>query len=224
MSFEVLKRAESVVVAVCDELNEGKAELLECKADKNIYYVFNGTVTLNFHCDFSNAKLEYRVSLIKGVSKKNVVCHGSFNASHQPTQDNNCRIVPAKSNVTFYLTGLVENDTDIYYLHKEHMAPPPYVERFDNGTIVHVKANGLRPPPPPPPPIIQDTEQSRWPMLAAVVVLAVYSFIITIALFYTLQKGRKTRILQSEYINVAPYRQPKHHQPYTPTPRHAQVR
>ncbi|XP_063285884.1 T-cell-specific surface glycoprotein CD28 [Pelobates fuscus] len=189
----------------------------ECKADKNIYRVLNGTINLLFHCDFSNTKMEYKVTLIKGSNKGVVICHGSFNASHQPFQHNKCRITPTASNVTFYLNDLSENDTDIYYLLKEHMEPPPYIAKYDNGTVIHVKEIVLQPPP------ILAKEQSPWPMLASVVALAIYSSGITIALIYTLLKGRKTRILQSEYINVVPQR-PKHHQPYAPAPKHLRVR
>ncbi|XP_053327393.1 T-cell-specific surface glycoprotein CD28 isoform X2 [Spea bombifrons] len=180
----------------------------------NNYVVVDGKINLTFHCNVSEAKEVFKVALKKGLSKKKTICEGSFNSSHLPFQHHNCWVTPTESSVTFSLWDLTENDTDIYYFHKEEMYPPPYTSNDDNGTIIRVKENVL-------PKSIPVQLLSPWPMLATVV-LAVYSTCITVAFFYVLKKERKTRISQSEYINVVP-RWPKHHQQCIPAPKHSQA-
>ncbi|KAM8934100.1 T-cell-specific surface glycoprotein CD28 [Pelodytes ibericus] len=188
------------------------------KHEKNRSHIIVAYRTLNltFYCYSNDTEKEFKVSLIKGINKEKTVCKGSFNSSHQPFQHQNCRITPTEHTITLYLWGLTENDTDIYFFVREEMYPPPYTIKTDNGTIIHVKEVVSTP-------VIQESQQSLLPMLATVICLAVYSTCISAALIYFVRKGKKTRILQSEYINVVP-RRPKHHQPYAPPPMHSRVR
>ncbi|OCT61311.1 T-cell-specific surface glycoprotein CD28 [Xenopus laevis] len=175
-------------------------------------------INITFAYNFKDNK-EFRVSLLRGVNKSITVCSGSFNSSYQSFESNNnhsikCLGIPTESKITLYLSGLTENDTDIYFFRKEDMYPPPYTRYQDNGTVIHVKE--LVPTGEAP------VQKPLWP-LVVIGVLAAYSVAITAAFCYILKKERRTRVLQSEYINVVP-RRPKCHQPYAPTPVHCRPR
>ncbi|NP_001091201.1 CD28 molecule L homeolog [Xenopus laevis] len=176
-------------------------------------------IDITFTSNFKDNK-EFRVSLFKGVKKSITVCSGSFNSSYQSFESNSNQSIkglgiPTESKITLYLSGLTENDTDIYYFHKENMYPPPYTCYQDNGTVIHVKELVPTGKPTLPQPIL--------PLLVGIGVTVAYSVAITAAFCYVLKKGRRTRVLQSEYINVVP-RRPKCHQPYAPTPAHCRPR
>ncbi|KAE8580368.1 hypothetical protein XENTR_v10024402 [Xenopus tropicalis] len=176
-------------------------------------------IEITFPSNFKDNK-ESRVSLLRGVKKSITVCSGSFNSSYQSFESNayqsiRCIGIPTENKITFHLSGLTENHTDIYFFRKEDMYPPPYTCYQDNGTVIHVKELVA--------PVKDPLPQPQWPLLVAIGVMAAYSLTITAAFFYILKKGRRTRVLQSEYINVVP-RRPKCHQPYAPAPVHCRPR
>ncbi|KAM4626728.1 T-cell-specific surface glycoprotein CD28 isoform 2-T2 [Discoglossus pictus] len=183
------------------------------------------SISITYYSTFEGKTKEFRVLLRRGTNNARTVCEGSFNSSYQPFQcstDISCTVIPTNTSVTFNLMGLTEAHTDIYYFFKNNMYPPPYTCSRDNGTVIHVKTDEhlLSEPVPPTKPHVS---QPSWPLLVMLIVSAVYSVFVTGALCYILRRGRKTRILQSEYINVVP-RRPKHHHPYAPTPVHSRSR
>ncbi|XP_018409509.1 PREDICTED: T-cell-specific surface glycoprotein CD28 [Nanorana parkeri] len=159
-----------------------------------------GNISLTFYKDFNNVDKEFKVSLSRGMNKSVTFCVGSFNYTQIPFEENNCRVTPAVDNVTFFLWDLTANHTDIYFFHKEVMYPPPYNHECDEGTFIHVKEPAC---PKHETTIIQTTSLSP---LIALGCFALYSLIITMAFLYIVRKGRRTRIQQSEYINVVPRR------------------
>ncbi|KAM4024382.1 T-cell-specific surface glycoprotein CD28-like [Anomaloglossus baeobatrachus] len=164
--------------------------------------------TLTFYLNVNDTNKELRVSLFRGINKMSTVCDGFFNASQLPFDYNNCRIIPSASYVTFQLQSLHENDTDIYFFCKEVMYPPPYIFECDEGTIIHVKEYKQH----------KEIIEIQKPHLSVLIILgciAAYSLIITASFIYILRKRRRTRIQQSEYINVVP-RRPKNNKPYMP--------
>uniref|UniRef100_A0A6I8PU10 Uncharacterized protein n=1 Tax=Xenopus tropicalis TaxID=8364 RepID=A0A6I8PU10_XENTR len=100
-------------------------------------------IEITFPSNFKDNK-ESRVSLLRGVKKSITVCSGSFNSSYQSFESNayqsiRCIGIPTENKITFHLSGLTENHTDIYFFRKEDMYPPPYTCYQDNGTVIHVK-------------------------------------------------------------------------------------
>ncbi|KAG8432731.1 hypothetical protein GDO86_017100 [Hymenochirus boettgeri] len=177
------------------------------------------TINLTFISNFTD-KTEFQVSLLRGVKRSITFCKGSFNSSYQLFMFDDsyikCTGIPTESNITFQLSGLNENHTDIYFLKKEGMYPPPYTCHQDDSTVIHVKEEFFK--------ANCSDPQSVWPLLVTIIVTGSYSVGITAALLcYILKKANKNRILQSEYINVVP-RRPKSHQPYAQTPMYSQHR
>ncbi|XP_068103034.1 T-cell-specific surface glycoprotein CD28 isoform X2 [Hyperolius riggenbachi] len=172
------------------------------------------SINLTYHGDFKGPGKEFKVSLSRGINKSEVVCVGSFNSTQLPFEDNNCSVSPTASHVTFYLWGLNENNTDIYFFQKEVMYPPPYTNEWDNGIIVHVKEPAWS---------IPEKKVNVHFSLSLLITLCgfiVYSFIITTAFIYIVRKGKRTKIQQSEYINVVTRRPkpPKSFASYAGTP------
>ncbi|XP_073489458.1 T-cell-specific surface glycoprotein CD28 [Aquarana catesbeiana] len=166
-----------------------------------ILYAFPGNISLTFYRDVNDTNEEFKVSLNKGVNKAETVCVGFFNSTQITFDENNCRVTRVERNVTFYLWV---NNTDIYFFHKEKMYPPPYKSEWDNGTIIHIKEPTRNKP---------EIKKNLDPPLSLFIALgcfALYSIIITTAFLYIVRKGRRTRIQQSEYINVVP-RRPRPH-------------
>ncbi|XP_056390996.1 T-cell-specific surface glycoprotein CD28 isoform X2 [Hyla sarda] len=173
--------------------------------------------SLTFYHNFNASNKEFRVSLIRGINKKSIVCEGSFNASQSqlPFDYNNCKVIPSASQVTFHLWSINEEDTDIYFFCKEDMYPPPYICDCDEGTIIHVKEHKQHEKVKQPEKDIKYIQEVPLSVLIVLGCIAAYSLIITTSFLYILRKKRRTRILQSEYINVVP-RRPKNHMPSMP--------
>ncbi|XP_078539754.1 T-cell-specific surface glycoprotein CD28 [Lissotriton helveticus] len=155
---------------------------------------------------------DIRVSLRKRTWE--IVCSGYFsNRSYAPFNQPpplglKCLSIPSETNVTFQLSDLKVDHTDIYFCFTEVMSPPPYSSSIDNGTIIHVKEDLLYPMPAP----------SAWIMHAVVGVLAAYTIVVTVALFYCWRKSKIRKTLQSDYMNMNPRRvNNKAYQPYVPT-------
>ncbi|KAM5151853.1 T-cell-specific surface glycoprotein CD28 [Mantella aurantiaca] len=199
-------------------LTIGLITLIQCidTIPRNYGYIVHAidSISLTFYSDFNDTEKEFKVSLNRGINKSEIVCVGSFNSSQITFQGNNCNVTQAENHVTFHLWGLTANNTDIYFFQKEVMYPPPYLRECDEGTIIHIKE----------PACLKEEnkanqETSRTPIIALGCV-ALYSIIISTAFVYIVRKGRRTRIQQSEYINVVP-RRPRPHLscvPYATTP------
>ncbi|XP_072274886.1 T-cell-specific surface glycoprotein CD28 [Pyxicephalus adspersus] len=177
------------------------AQCIDNKPGKHRYILHDkDSINLTYYSDFNHTNKEFKVSLKRGINKSETVCVLSFNFTQKIFEDNNCQVTPGVNQVTFYLQGLTANNTDIYFFQKEVMYPPPYICDYDNGTIIHVKEPDCTTEKP------MVTNDTPWSPIIALGCFALYSIIITTAFFYMLQKGKSTRIQQSEYINVVPRR------------------
>ncbi|KAJ1186625.1 hypothetical protein NDU88_003406 [Pleurodeles waltl] len=174
----------------------------------------SATLTCQYKCNTREGgkATDIRVSLHRGISE--VVCSGYFsNGTYKPFNQSllgiNCLGTPSETNVTFRLSDLKVNHTDIYFCYTEFMSPPPYSCSVDNGTIIHVKENLLYP----------TLEPTTWIMHAFVGILAGYTIVVTVALFYFWRKSKISKTIQSDYMNMTPRRaNNKPYQPYVPTP------
>ncbi|XP_075034699.1 T-cell-specific surface glycoprotein CD28 isoform X2 [Mixophyes fleayi] len=205
-------------------LSVGLITLVQCidssPGKKGHIFSTRNNINITYYCDFNYTKKEFKVSLIRGINKSDIVCTGSFNETHLPFENNNCTVMPTASNVTFHLWGLNENNTDIYFFRKDVMYPPPYTYEYDEGTIIHIKETLCEKQ------VTKEIQKSSLSLWVALGGFVLYSIIITTAFLYILRKGRRTRIQQSEYINVVP-RRPKNHKSYAPyatTPVHSRTR
>ncbi|XP_040213220.1 T-cell-specific surface glycoprotein CD28 [Rana temporaria] len=185
----------------------GLVTLVQCKDTVSrtqgyIRHEFPGNIKFTFPHDAVNDTFEeLKVSLNKGFSKTETVCVVFFNSTQIKFEENNCRVKKVAHEVTF---SLWVNNTDIYFFHKERMFPPPYKSEWDNGTIIHIKEPKCNEPE------IKKNLDHSLSLFIALGCFALYSIIITTAFLYIVRKGRRTRIQQSEYINVVP-RRPRPH-------------
>ncbi|XP_037021875.1 T-cell-specific surface glycoprotein CD28 isoform X1 [Artibeus jamaicensis] len=181
--------------------------------------VNNNAVNLSCKYTYNLFSKEFRASLYKGADSAVEVCVVNGNYSHQLQFQSktgfNCDGKLGNETVTFYLWNLFVNQTDIYFCKIEVMYPPPYIDNEkSNGTIIHVKENRLCP--------AHQTPESSKPFWALVVVdgiLALYSLLVTVALFTCWMKNKRNRILQSDYMNMTPRRPGptrRHYHPYAP--------
>ncbi|XP_037704594.1 LOW QUALITY PROTEIN: T-cell-specific surface glycoprotein CD28 [Choloepus didactylus] len=176
---------------------------------------------VNISCKYNQHffSKEFRASLYKGVDSAVEVCVVNGNYAHQlqfhSVQYSNCDGKLDNETVTFYLWNLDVNQTDIYFCKIEIIYPPPYIgNEKSNGTIIHVKEKHLCP-------THQSSESSVpfWVLVALFGGGAVYSFVTTVCLCICWKKNRRSRILQSDYMNMTPRRPGptrKHYQPYAP--------
>ncbi|XP_012378805.1 T-cell-specific surface glycoprotein CD28 [Dasypus novemcinctus] len=176
---------------------------------------------VNLSCKYTNNLFskEFRASLYKGVDSAMEVCVVNGNYSHQLQFHSKtgfeCNGKLDNETVTFYLRNLNANQTDIYFCKIEIMYPPPYIgNEKSNGTIIHIKEKCLCPTYPPPVSTIP-----FW-LLALLGLLGLYSLLATVCLFIYWMKNRRSRILQSDYMNMTPRRpgptRKHYHQPYAP--------
>ncbi|XP_006862086.1 PREDICTED: T-cell-specific surface glycoprotein CD28 [Chrysochloris asiatica] len=175
---------------------------------------------VNLTCNYTNSLVlkEFRAALYKGVNSDVEVCVVHGNYSHQVQFHSNtgfnCGGKLGNETVTFYLQNLCVNQTDIYFCKIEVMYPPPYIgTEKNNGTIIHVKETHHCPVPP-----ATESSEPFW-VFVAIGVLAFYSLVITVLFCVFWRKNKRSRILQSDYMNTTPRRPGptrKHYQPYAP--------
>ncbi|XP_029789871.1 T-cell-specific surface glycoprotein CD28 isoform X2 [Suricata suricatta] len=181
--------------------------------------VYNNEVNLSCKYTHNLFSKEFRASLYKGVDSAVEVCVVNGNYSHQPEFHSstgfNCEGKLGNETVTFYLRNLFVNQTDIYFCKIEVMYPPPYIDNEkSNGTIIHVKEKHLCPAQPSP-----ESSKPFWALVVVGGVLGFYSLLVTVALGACWMKSKRSRILQSDYMNMTPRRPGptrKHYQPYAP--------
>ncbi|XP_014691872.1 T-cell-specific surface glycoprotein CD28 isoform X1 [Equus asinus] len=181
--------------------------------------VHNNAVNLSCKYTYNLFSKEFRASLYKGADSAVEVCVVNGNHSHQlqfhSNTGFNCDGKLGNETVTFYLWNLYVNQTDIYFCKIEVMYPPPYIDNEkSNGTIIHVKEKHLCP-------VHLFTESSTpfWALAVTGGVLAFYSLLVTVALCTCWMRNRRSRTLQSDYMNMTPRRPGptrKHYQPYAP--------
>ncbi|KAG8520980.1 T-cell-specific surface glycoprotein CD28 [Galemys pyrenaicus] len=182
--------------------------------------VNNNAVNLTCKYTHNIHSKEFRASLYKGVDSAVEVCSVSGNFSHKlqflSNTGFNCDGNLDNETVTFYLKNLYVNQTDIYFCNIEVMYPPPYKgNQKSNGTIIHVKENHLCPVPASP-----ESSKPFWILVVVGGVLTFYSLLVTVAFCVCWMESKKTRMLQSDYMNMTPRRPGptrKHYQPYAPT-------
>ncbi|XP_012580750.1 PREDICTED: T-cell-specific surface glycoprotein CD28 [Condylura cristata] len=177
---------------------------------------------VNLTCKYTHNifSKEFRASLYKGVDSSVEVCVVNGNNSHQlqfhSNTGFNCGGKLDNETVTFYLWDLYVNQTDIYFCKIEVMYPPPYIgNQKSNGTIIHVKEKHFCPESPP-----SEFSKPFWILVVLGTVLAFYSLLITVAFCICWNDSKRTRMLQSDYMNMTPRRPGptrKHYQPYAPT-------
>lgn len=183
-----------------------------------ILVVDNNEVNLSCKHTQNLIKKEFRASLYKGADSAVEVCVVNGNYSHQlqfhSNTGFNCDGKLGNETVTFYLWNLYVNQTDIYFCKIEVMYPPPYIDNEkSNGTIIHVKEKCLCPA------LLSPDSKPFWPLVVIGGVLAFYSLLVTVVLFTFWMKSKRSRILQSDYMNMTPRRlgpTRKHYQPYAP--------
>uniref|UniRef100_A0A8D2AMF7 T-cell-specific surface glycoprotein CD28 n=1 Tax=Sciurus vulgaris TaxID=55149 RepID=A0A8D2AMF7_SCIVU len=181
--------------------------------------VYNNEVNLSCKYTYNLFSKEFRASLYKGVDSAVEVCVVNGNFSHQLQFHShtgfNCDGKLGNETVTFYLRNLYVNQTDIYFCKIEVMYPPPYLDNEkSNGTIIHVKEKNICPGVPSP-----ESPKPFWALVVLSGVLGTYSLLSTMLLFYFWMKRQRTRLLQSDYMNMTPRRPGptrKHYQPYAP--------
>ncbi|KAM4869911.1 T-cell-specific surface glycoprotein CD28 [Urocitellus parryii] len=181
--------------------------------------VYNNEVNLSCKYTYNLFSKEFRASLYKGVDSAVEVCVVNGNFSHQlqfySHTGFNCDGKLGNETVTFYLRNLYVNQTDIYFCKIEVMYPPPYLDNEkSNGTVIHVKENNICPGVPSP-----ESPKPFWTLVVLSGVLGIYSLLSTMLLCYLWTKRQRTRLLQSDYMNMTPRRPGptrKHYQPYAP--------
>ncbi|XP_008588520.1 PREDICTED: T-cell-specific surface glycoprotein CD28 isoform X2 [Galeopterus variegatus] len=182
--------------------------------------VDNYAVNISCKYTYNLFSKEFRASLYKGVDSAVEVCVVNGNYSHQlqfhSNTGFNCDGKLGNETVTFYLQNLYVNQTDIYFCKIEVMYPPPYLDNEkSNGTIIHVKEKHPCPNHPSP-----KSSKPFWALVVVGGVLAFYSLLVTVALCICWMRSRRSRLLQSDYMNMTPRRPGptrRHYQPYAPT-------
>lgn len=182
--------------------------------------VYNNAVNLTCKYTHNILSKEFRASLYKGVDSAVEVCVVNGNYTHRFQFQSNtgfhCDGKLGNETVTFYLRNLYVNQTDIYFCKIEVMYPPPYIgNQKSNGTIIHVKENPLCPNL-----SIDDSSKLFWALVVVGGILTFYSLLITVAFCICWMESKKSRMLQSDYMNMTPRRPGptrKHYQPYAPT-------
>ncbi|XP_008072500.1 T-cell-specific surface glycoprotein CD28 isoform X2 [Carlito syrichta] len=181
--------------------------------------VSNNEVNLSCKYTYNLFSKEFRASLYKGADSALEVCVVNGNHSHQlqfhSNTGFNCGGKLDNESVTFYLWDLNVNQTDIYFCKIEVMYPPPYLDNEkSNGTIIHVKEKHSCPPHLSP-----ESAKPFWALVVVGGVLVFYSLMVTVALCTFWMKSKRSRLLQSDYMNMTPRRPGptrKHYQPYAP--------
>ncbi|EHB18254.1 T-cell-specific surface glycoprotein CD28 [Heterocephalus glaber] len=181
--------------------------------------VYDNEVNLSCKYTYNLFSKEFRASLYKGVDSAVEVCVVNGNFSH-PLQFHsntgfNCDGNFDNETVTFYLRNLFVNQTDIYFCKIEVMYPPPYLDEKSNGTIIHVIERHH------PHPCVRLCPESKpfWTVVVVGGVVAFYSVVVTMAFYLYWIKSKRTRLLQSDYMNMTPRRlgpTRRHYQPYAP--------
>uniref|UniRef100_A0A8D1K9S4 T-cell-specific surface glycoprotein CD28 n=2 Tax=Sus scrofa TaxID=9823 RepID=A0A8D1K9S4_PIG len=183
-----------------------------------ILVVNDNEVNLSCKYTYNLFSKEFRASLYKGADSAVEVCVVNVNYSRllqfKPNTGFNCDVKYGNETVTFYLRNLHVNQTDIYFCKIEVLYPPPYIDNEkSNGTIIHVKEKHCPAPRPP------ESSKIFWVLVVVNGVVAFYSLVVTLALFFYWMKSKRTRMLQSDYMNMTPRRlgpTRKHYQPYAP--------
>ncbi|XP_069839510.1 T-cell-specific surface glycoprotein CD28 [Dendropsophus ebraccatus] len=194
---------------LCDKRLQQSSDSSYAK-NRVIFYAYKNN-NLTFHHNFTAKSKEFKVILVRGFNKPSSVCVGAFNASWLPVECHNCRVAVSESQFTIQLQNFSENDTDFYFVCKEIMYPPPYICECE-GILIHVitehKEHSKQE-------IVREVE--KVPLSFAIILgcMVAYSLLITTSFAYILRNKRRTRIQQSDYINVVP-RRPKNHKPYIP--------
>ncbi|XP_019061859.2 T-cell-specific surface glycoprotein CD28 [Fukomys damarensis] len=181
--------------------------------------VYDNEVNLSCKYTYNLFSKEFRASLYKGVDSAVEVCVVNGNFSH-PLQFHsntgfNCDGNFDNETVTFYLRNLFVNQTDIYFCKIEVMYPPPYLDEKSNGTIIHVIERHH------PHPCVRLCSESKpfWTVVVVGGVVTFYSVVVTMAFYLYWIKSKRTRLLQSDYMNMTPRRlgpTRRHYQPYAP--------
>ncbi|XP_041940469.1 cytotoxic T-lymphocyte protein 4 isoform X3 [Alosa sapidissima] len=85
--------------------------------------------------------LELHVTLLKGLYGAVSICGGYVNStigSMQTQGTKACKVTLSERGVNVSVAGMKEDDTDLYRCVVKVLYPPPYLERFGNGTLVYV--------------------------------------------------------------------------------------
>ncbi|XP_076119329.1 cytotoxic T-lymphocyte protein 4-like [Alosa pseudoharengus] len=86
-------------------------------------------------------RLELHVTLLKGLHGNATVCSDYIDSSARSKRTqglNVCEITLSDSGVSVSASRLKGDDTDMYRCVVKVLYPPPYLERFGNGTLVYV--------------------------------------------------------------------------------------
>ncbi|XP_076119328.1 cytotoxic T-lymphocyte protein 4-like isoform X2 [Alosa pseudoharengus] len=90
--------------------------------------------------------LELHVTLLKGLYGTVSICRGYVNStigSMQTQGTNACKVTLSERGVNVSVAGMKEDDTDMYRCVVKVLYPPPYLEKFGNGTLVYVPGERL---------------------------------------------------------------------------------
>ncbi|XP_028663990.1 cytotoxic T-lymphocyte protein 4 [Erpetoichthys calabaricus] len=138
---------------------------------------------------------ELRVTLLRGLSGKDVVCMSSFqlpNTSLESDEPLSCQGNASANRLDLTVPGLSGADTDFYRCKVEILYPPPYRLGLGSGTLIYVSER---------PPCPAKEHSMDWVFMAVPVTVVVCTVIIIISILVYRTLNRR---VNSEYVDTAP--------------------
>uniref|UniRef100_W5MWG9 Cytotoxic T-lymphocyte associated protein 4 n=1 Tax=Lepisosteus oculatus TaxID=7918 RepID=W5MWG9_LEPOC len=160
----------------------------------------DGVVRLRCAFHFNGKGEELRVTLYRGMGSDSLVCASSFylpNSTFETEGPVVCRGDASKDGVDLTVSGLQGADTDLYRCSLEIMYPPPYRQRYGNGTIIYIPEETKC----ADPVVAAETDKENILFFLPVSVLA---FIIIMTILILTYRILSLKYRKSEYVDMAP--------------------
>ncbi|XP_028661952.2 T-cell-specific surface glycoprotein CD28-like [Erpetoichthys calabaricus] len=152
-------------------------------------------------CSFQNPTTkEVKVQLVRG--EKEDICSVLLPEKKvNITEPRVCRIEAFNHSVTFHLSSLQQNDSDLYSCDMLTLYPPPFLKITLNKTMVCVIDKAEEKNCPQCPDVMSGgpLQLALWILLAF---LTLYSLIMSIALFVSYVKLTRSKQMQNDYMNM----------------------